>query len=78
MCDEQCVTVESVEKEFVFQSVIDDLRAEATRMGINDRKLGATVRAEYTNIVRSSSNDARVDLHALIEERAKNVIRKSE
>lgn len=72
---EMC-TSESAAKEFVILTEVEELRDDAARKGVDERKLRETVRAEYDLVSRDLHEG--VNLHVLLRERSQRAIQKAD
>jgi hypothetical protein len=67
-------TIDAIDKEFVIRTEVEELREDAARKGVDERKLRETVRAEYDIVARGG----RADLHAILRERSQCAIQKAD
>jgi len=72
---EMC-TNESAAKEFVILTEVEELRDDAARKGVDERKLRETVRAEYDLVSRDLHEGG--NLHVLLRERSQRAIQKAD
>ena len=68
-------TVDTIDKEFVIRTEVEELREDAARKGVDERKLRETVRAEYDIVAREGGME---DLHAILRERSQGAIQKAD